>query len=237
MTAPPSGRPLGVLEPVPTDRQEVSWLLQPWVEELEGHAVAVDTLERLRAASEQAEDGSSRLTLRGRDPVREASEATDPRSVLVAAMVWGFGTVGYGPWRTREMLDTNDAIGRLQRLADAAASDPVEAFGMLLRRSRRPRWLGPAFGTKFLHFAAPALRSASADVRLPLVLDANVISGLEVHGHPELSRWAWMPDGYRQYLEAVHGHAQACGSEPDDVEYALFLVGLDRRRSTSARCG
>src|SRR5260370_2200923 len=64
-----------------------------------------------------------------RQAVRDAcsAAAAAPEAAVAAfaaAMVWGYGwSVGYGPWRTRRILDTtSDAPSRLAHLAQGLAT-------------------------------------------------------------------------------------------------------------------
>ncbi|MEV7179422.1 hypothetical protein [Kitasatospora sp. NPDC093679] len=104
--------------------------------------------------------------------------------------------------------------------------------------------LGPAFFTKFLHFAGLA-RADAVPGPLPLILDSRVAAALRalavpvglaagVPGAAAAARWTWSAGGwtphrYRVYLEWMHAAAQlaaTCPAWPDDrpdlLELALF---------------
>jgi hypothetical protein len=103
--------------------------------------------------------------------VHAADSPADAERSFLAVMAWGYGRVGYGPFRVRRVLHAvSDAGPRLQAAASAAAQGhPVEAYSCLGDHgtARLPH-LGPAFGTKFLYFCS------SAERRPALILDRLV---------------------------------------------------------------
>ncbi len=92
---------------------------------------------------------------------------------FLAAMIWGYGPVGYGPWRTARVLTENPhASERLAEVARVARDrGGVAAFRELAKT--RLRYLGVAFGTKYLRFVTAALSQDAAPI-----LDAVVHGGL-----------------------------------------------------------
>jgi hypothetical protein len=63
--------------------------------------------------------------------VEATGSAEAAKRAFVTVMAWGYGmAVGYGPWRTRRILDsTPDANGRLARVAETMASAGAGGFG------------------------------------------------------------------------------------------------------------
>jgi hypothetical protein len=86
------------------------------------------------------------------EPARLAHDVAhgvaSPRSFLIAAMVWGFGDRGYGPWRTSRMLATpraDDRVEEVLRLVRLEGALPAyEALAGPYRLDR----MGPVFATK-----------------------------------------------------------------------------------------
>ncbi|MEU9819052.1 hypothetical protein ACIGG9_16840 [Pseudonocardia alni] len=139
---------------------------------------------------------------------------------FVAAMIWGYGPVGYGPYRTHRVLAVNrDPAARLNDvLVHAAAGDVESAF----RAARAPglKHLGPAFGTKFLYFCS--LLADRADAICP-VLDSVVASWFRDNTdfHPRVDVWRW--DDYRRYLATLHAwSAELDGLRIDHIEQLIF---------------
>ena len=63
--------------------------------------------------------------------LRAADAPADAARAFLTVMAWGYGQVGYGPFRVRRPFLGDNGVPRLARL-------------------------GPAFGTKFLYFCSPA---------------------------------------------------------------------------------
>src|SRR5439155_446350 len=154
---------------------------------------------------------------------REATAA------FIAVMAWGFGSVGYGPFRTRRILaSTPDAASRLRKVAELVQGSSADSAYRSFARSAESRlqFLGPSFGTKFLHFCQPANRWPRA-----LILDEFVASWLREHTGEKLDPVAWNEPTYRRYLRLMHGWSEALGVEPDELEYCIFQAAADSRAS------
>jgi hypothetical protein len=155
-----------------------------------------------------------------------ASSPVAAWQAFVVVMAWGHGTVGYGPWRTARILrDTSDAPERLASVAQQLAErGAVDAYG-LLAGDCRLRWLGPAFGTKYLYFCPqPAEPQA-------LILDRLVARWLTQHVGISLQAGPWSPSTYRRYLELLGSWAAALGVAADEVEQAIFQAQADQQRN------
>lgn len=147
-----------------------------------------------------------------------------PERLLLATMIWGFGGVGYGPYRTKCMLDDLQGRDRLRTtialLSEGKLSEAYAGF--------RVRMCGPAFFTKF--FYAVGL-GAGLDP-LPLVLDSQVAVSLrQLHddGAVDVSTLVrggrsvmYFPEGYARYVALLNGWARELGCRPDAIERLLF---------------
>ncbi len=181
----------------------VGWRRQPWRLRMPEHAAILDALPSLLDRAE----------------VRARAEAPqDPEGALrgfLAVMVWGFGHTGYGPWRVQSAVDaTPDLPEVLLESARRAATDPVAGYRLLAER--RPRRIGPAFATKYLHFAVPI--SAAA----PLILDRVVAGWLSTHARVRLDPGRWSPPTYERYLACVDGWAADLKVLPALLEELIF---------------
>lgn len=133
-------------------------------------------------------------------------------------MTWGFGSIGYGPHRTREILGaTPDASERLARVAGTLAEvGPLAAYRRLAREDdSRIAGLGPAFGTKYLYFCQPRPAETTA-----LILDAFVSEWLRCEARFRLNPVGWSEPTYRRYLEQMPRWADALDCAPDALEPA-----------------
>lgn len=201
------GRPHQRPAPWPRDR---------WIASFPSHA---DYLRRLPARM-----GRDDLIAAAADAGRDRVSA---ERAFIAVMAWGFGKVGYGPFRTVRSLATPDASGRLQRVARALHDGgAVKGYAQLGSRSdARLNGLGPAFGTKFLAFAQPLGSHPRA-----LILDETVASWLEEQGI-RLNPNVWSVRTYERYLGFMHQWAENLGISPDDLEFVIFRE-MARRRGT-----
>jgi hypothetical protein len=182
---------------------------------------------------QHAEMFRSLPTLLSRGDVRSicsgaANDATAAERALVAVMVWGQGNVGYGRYRTNEILSTPNAPERLLKVARTLAGDgPVAAYRRLAAMndcglSR----LGPAFGTKFLHFCQPAGQTLTA-----LILDRLVSDWLEEDAGLDLKSQPWSERRYEAYLRQMHAWANELECAPDEVEQCIFQAKADESGS------
>ncbi len=158
-----------------------------------------------------------------RDAVRDvASYAADSPDRAIEAFVvtltWGFGSVGYGPFRARRILASTPRPGELlQGVARTLIQDgPLAAYGRFAGDSRL-KYLGPAFGTKYLAFCQPADQRPKA-----LIHDELVSSWLARHGRPDLASASWSKRTYCAYLDQADAWATAMGCDPEVVEYLIF---------------
>lgn len=161
-----------------------------------------------------------------RPQVQQALDRHDAARAFVAVMIWGYGKTGYGPFRTMRVLGKNTGVEEiLLEAAERCRRDGgPDAFEWLA--PRRPKWLGVAYGSKFLYFC-------NADTGKPpaLVLDRLVKGWLARHAgwQPSLS---WFSADYRLYVEKVSCWAEQLSSEgspvtADDVEYLIFTDAAD----------
>jgi hypothetical protein len=163
--------------------------------------------------------------------------------LLVASFVWGWGPVGYGPHRLREIRAAagDNLEPALQRVlaaisGNAGPPDPIAGYAYLYggydhkKRAApgtepwsRLRGYGPAFFTKFLYFFTPATlildnRMANAVHRLVKIPGLVTDNG---HSLP------WTPYRYAVYLHWMRQTAHAIGIEPDMLELTLFQPPSD----------
>ena len=145
---------------------------------------------------------------------------------FIVTMVWGYGDVGYGPWRTAKILaDSPDALERLLAVARALdTGGALDGYRLMATGARLPG-LGPAFGTKYLHFCStgPAQQRA-------LVLDQNVASWLDRNVALRLNPTTWSGRTYARYLEHLRSWATELGRKPGEVEYCIIQDEVNTAR-------
>jgi hypothetical protein len=108
--------------------------------------------------------------------ITEDTDDTALRRLFIAAMLWGYGTTGYGAYRTRVMLDSPAHTTVLCDVRDHLRAGHLGATYTLL--IKRTHMCGPAFGTKFLYFLGWGMRIEPR----PLILDSLVAQALRSMG-------------------------------------------------------
>ena len=194
----------------------MSWPRARWIRAFPQHrrhfASLPDTLSR--ATVRQACD----------DAAKDKLHAT--RGFL-AVMAWGFGSqTGYGTWRTARMLRFPDAPRRLLTAARAVhEGGALAGYAELASYTRcRIKWLGPAFGTKFLYFCSRPEDRA-------LILDSVVAGFLNRENNAELSPVPWSLATYTRYMSMMRARASELGVTADELEQCLFEEESRRRNN------
>lgn len=146
------------------------------------------------------------------------------RRLFLAAMIWGFGSVGYGPYRTSQMLAIPAARQLLKTTAEHLAGGRLlEAYTTL-----RLPCCGPAFITKFFY----AVGLGRTITPQPLILDSRVAASLQrIIDDEELplsyytkgaGTVVWYAQGYLRYVEALHAWSMELSCRADAIELFLF---------------
>lgn len=136
---------------------------------------------------------------------------------FIATMIWGYGRIGYGPFRTARVLSENpESPEVLQQVARRVHTDGgPSAFEWLAEH--RLRGLGVAFATKFLFFCGGRPNGAET----ALILDRLVRSWLDRN-----VGWSPRPDwhvaDYGRYINVVVAWAAELGVSAADIEYLMF---------------
>jgi len=194
----------------------VPWSKTPWKKYFPEHAGFFDNLPNQPLQRSEILQACSSADRSPDDAVQ----------AFLAAMAWGYGPIGYGPWRTKRMFDEDsDAGDRLHQVARSLISDgSVEAY-RLLANSCRLKWLGPAYGTKFLYFCPQA-----PDRPPGLILDRLVARWLRQHEVLDLSAAHWSTLTYENYVHAMRSWANELDLQPGELEEAIFVQAREEAR-------
>ncbi|GAA2698791.1 hypothetical protein Apa02nite_050080 [Actinoplanes palleronii] len=161
---------------------------------------------------------------------KRAAGAADSEALavqaFVTAMVWGYGPVGYGAFRTARVLRENPQAAQTLREAAQVVRSEGGAAAFAWLAQHRLRYLGVAFATKYLYFcntpgSAPAL-----------ILDRLVQRWLRQHAGCQV-RLDWQVGDYTRYLHLVGAWADELGTTPDIVEYLMFSDTLSQEPGRS----
>lgn len=136
---------------------------------------------------------------------------------FLTAMAWGYGNVGYGPWRVEQALRDSHAKQKVYRVAAALDQDgPLAAYRLFATECRLTK-IGPAFATKFLYFVDSGKHDTHA-----LILDRLVAKWLLLRADYPVNPVPWSPTAYQDYLDRMHEWAAALRVTPAALELAMF---------------
>jgi hypothetical protein len=147
-----------------------------------------------------------------------ASDTASAARGFIAAMIWGYGRVDYGPFRTARILRGMDQSATILQAAarEAISHGGPAAFDWL--SEHRLRGLGVSFATKYLFFCTDG-----RSVEPALVLDRLVTAWLSHHADWALSL-DWRRDHYRSYVQTITKWASDLQISPADAEYLIFAT-------------
>jgi len=152
---------------------------------------------------------------------------------FLLAMIWGHGSTGYGAWRTGQILSNSPEAGtRLLDVYEIAREAPLEAYrSMGYRHRNRLIGLGPAFGTKFISYAA-----GSNGVHAP-ILDALTAAWVARFTGETYAPAVWRPVEYARYLSLLSGWSTTIGEDIGVTEFLMFAdasknLSKNQRRSS-----
>ncbi len=172
---------------------------------------------------------------RGLSPTSSDEEI---ETFLLLVNAWGFGSSGYGPWRTQQVLDSERFFPSARRALEILHSDSSDAalsayFHLNNKAHGRVPWWGPAFFTKFLTFADPANSVERVERQGALILDRWMATAVRrVADQTSFPTGGWTTPQYAYYLTLM---SRLCESSelPDamttlDAERALFAMYTGR---------
>ena len=151
------------------------------------------------------------------------------------SMIWGYGPVGYGAWRTMRVLESNEAAP--ERLAEAArvVDDDEDGTAGFRNIAGRPlRTFGVAFGTKYLYFlslASASKRGWTDGTSVAPVLDDVVRRWVLAHTGTQLRIDRWHIASYETYLKLLDGWGVELQLRRDEVEELIFRSQITQDRS------
>lgn len=215
--------PLAERLTTPSTQRAFPWKREAW-RRLERHDGVTEALDTLPAAVDR--DTTRRA-------VQAQLDAGNVAGAFVAAMVWGYGTTGYGPARTDWVITGNrertapcraDLAEKLSRAVAIARAEGAVAGYRYLNNAGRLSYLGPAFFTKWLYFTT-AVDGVDDPTAAP-ILDQQVISWLRQNAGLELR--PWYTDDYASYLQILGAWARPSGASPVQVEREIFGLATGR---------
>jgi len=213
------------LKPRDTIEQRILWYGRRWAAKEYWHRA---TRKRLKALADSLgpPNGHGRLFITR----SQVFARRDPVDLFLAAMAWGYGTNGYGPWRTAQIVNPEgrNREASIRGMVDASrrAWDPDKPEALLRAwesGAGKIRGLGPAFASKVAYFALYAPDKGTG----PLIVDRNTTWSVWALGDIWDSRYSSAK--YGAYVRWCERWAVKLGRHSHDVERALFSLGPEVR--------
>lgn len=160
------------------------------------------------------------------------------RELFISIMLWGFGTTGYGAYRTDRMVRDSNFQNTIEssykKINDGNILKAYNTFSLDM--------CGSAFFTKFFYFVG----KGSHNLPIPLILDSVVACsleercGLDISRYAKVSRYPDKPEnarkgiigkiaavnryahGYMNYINDIADWARHLEVTPDQIELFLF---------------
>lgn len=177
------------------------------------------------------------LMRRGRG-LSPTSTDEEIETFLLLVNAWGFGSSGYGPWRTQQVLESERFFPSARRALEILHSDSPDAalsayFHLNNKAHGRVPWWGPAFFTKFLTFADPANSVEGVERQGALILDRWMATAVRrIAAHTSFPNGGWTTPQYAYYLTLLSRLCESAAlgrsASPLDAERALYALYTGR---------
>jgi hypothetical protein len=143
-------------------------------------------------------------------------------SFFLAVMIWGYGTVGYGPWRTEQMFNTQNMAKIFANIRGGISQNRIS----VAYATAQIDYCGPPFFTKLFYFLGIIFGSNP----VPLILDSRVAKSLlKCNGHQFNASNYFRQNGasrcvlgYVDYVTDLNNWSAANNFNPDQLEMFLF---------------
>ena len=160
-------------------------------------------------------------TLLDRRLIREIieSEVHATEAKFATVMIWGYGVVGYGSFRTKKMFGSSDFRTKVEESYQLSASGHfLDAYKFLSKN--KIKWLVPAFATKWISFASPSSNPAP-------IYDSFISKWFEhftaeVFAPIPISSLLWNHKTYSAYVNWMQEQAYLLKMNTDDLELLIF---------------
>ncbi len=142
---------------------------------------------------------------------------------FATVMIWGYGVVGYGSFRTKKMFASADFQSKLEKSFQLSQSElPLEAYRFL--SINRIQMLGPTFATKWISFASP--QSNPAPIYDSFVSKWFQHFAADAFTPIPISSLLWNVRTYSKYLSWMQIQAHSFNMKSNDLELLIFQDAL-----------
>lgn len=201
------------------NQNSIDWTVEPWIAEFPEYK---DFLQNLYL---------KHLGFLNREIVKQTVQGKSEESKYIegflAVMIWGYANDSRGPHRTKQVLSQKNALMSIEKAYIALLNDDVVgAYNALVTNG--PKYLGPAFATKYLYFASWDSTSPT-----PLILDSQVTEGLTRWGASLYNSITASAKDYLNYLDYMKLAASKIGISEGDLEFLVFSENAKHKGNQS----
>ena len=153
---------------------------------------------------------------------------------FLAVMIWGYGDLGYGPYRVNKMFGSSGVEAKIANVFELCQfGKPLEAYAFLAKN--RISQLGPAYGTKLICFFTPR------EIVAP-IYDSFIWKWMEKYAEDTFegrssSSEVWNLETYSAYLNWVRMHSERFACFSDELELVIFRDAVDQFSNSSKWAG
>jgi hypothetical protein len=151
-----------------------------------------------------------------------SASSAPAESVFLAVMIWGYGDIGYGPHRVRQMYESEGFSEKIRTVKNLCeVNESLEAYKFL--KGSRIRQLGPSFGSKVLTFFHTPSTA-------PPILDSIVATWINENA-PDLifrngvNAETWNLPTYERYIKWMMDLANELDAPVCSLEQLIFSDG------------
>ena len=196
-----------------------TWQLKPWVN------VFPDKTEFLTQLHMQNLGSIDRTLIKS--IVRNSFLTSNVVDGFLATMIWGYSNNSTGPYRTSKIINQKDFESNVSNSYDyLLKSNTKKAFDTLITNG--PKYLGPAFGTKYLYFAAP-----KSLLPAPVILDSLISEALATWGNFHIDSQKASSNDYLEYINYMAQEAENLGMDSECLEMIMFTEQSKLKENSS----
>ena len=201
------------------NQNSIDWTIEPWIAEFPEYKGFLQILHL------------KHLGFLNREIVKQTVQGKSEESKYIegflAVMIWGYANDSRGPHRTKQVLSQKNALMSIEKAYIALLNDDVVgAYNALVTNG--PKYLGPAFATKYLYFASQDSTSPT-----PLILDSQVTEGLTRWGNSLYNSITANAKDYLNYLDYMKLAASKIGMSEEDLEFLVFSENAKHKGNQS----
>lgn len=142
--------------------------------------------------------------------------------IFLAVMIWGYGDIGYGPFRVRQMFESPNFVDAISTARDLCSNHQIlDAYACL--KESKIRQLGPSFGTKALAFFHDRNDG-------PAILDSVVAKWCNKYardylGEVPINAEVWSLKTYSRYMAWITKMSTSHSLPASSIEQLIFSDG------------